>query len=240
MDPNQRPEASSSEHEEDRLAQLVAAGEPVSSHFGARLRGYFLTGLIVVGPVAITIYVVWWFIQMVDGWEFKFAQDTAKLENIILNDNGSAQTTLTYDNVSASSYRQISQDKERLVTGTQPCTFMWYLDMTKIKDIKTGKEVRRFPPAGQLGSMYGLALSPNGRLLLTGSQDETARLWNVATGEPVRRLWGHSGWVWSAAFCPNLIAGRPESPSYSEAETRIVTIPWGQSKTTLRGIVWTR
>ena len=78
-------------------------------------------------------------IQMVDGWEFKFAQDTAKIENIILNDNGSAQTTLTYDNVSASSYRQIQSDKERLVTGTQPCTFMWYLDMTKIKDI----DVRR-------------------------------------------------------------------------------------------------
>jgi uncharacterized membrane protein len=55
--------------EEDKLRQLVAAGEgPVSSHFGARLRGYFLTGLIVVGPVAITIYVVWWFITLVDGW----------------------------------------------------------------------------------------------------------------------------------------------------------------------------
>jgi len=75
-------------------------------------------------------------IQMVDGWEFKFAQDTAKLENIIINDNGSAQTTLTYDNVSASSYRQVQAEKERLVTGTQPCTFMWYIDMTKIKDIK--------------------------------------------------------------------------------------------------------
>jgi uncharacterized membrane protein len=53
---------------EDKLRQLVAAGEPASSHFGARLRGYFLTGLIVVGPVAITIYVVWWFITLVDGW----------------------------------------------------------------------------------------------------------------------------------------------------------------------------
>jgi peptide/nickel transport system substrate-binding protein len=80
-------------------------------------------------------------IQMVDGWEFKFAQDTAKLENIILNDNGSAQTTLTYDNVTASSYRQIAQEKERLVTGTQPCTFMWYLDMTKIKDKKIRQAV---------------------------------------------------------------------------------------------------
>lgn len=50
--------------------QLVMLGndEPHSSHLGARLRGYFLTGLIVVGPVAITIYVVWWFINLVDGW----------------------------------------------------------------------------------------------------------------------------------------------------------------------------
>jgi uncharacterized membrane protein len=47
---------------------MFGALEPTSSHFLARLRGYFLTGLIIVGPVAITIYVVWWFINLVDGW----------------------------------------------------------------------------------------------------------------------------------------------------------------------------
>lgn len=47
---------------------LLGADEPPSSHLAARLRGYFLTGLIVVGPVAITIYVVWWFINLVDAW----------------------------------------------------------------------------------------------------------------------------------------------------------------------------
>jgi uncharacterized membrane protein len=52
---------------EDDLG-LFGALEPTSSHFLARLRGYFLTGLIIVGPVAITIYVVWWFINLVDGW----------------------------------------------------------------------------------------------------------------------------------------------------------------------------
>ena len=35
---------------------------------GARLRNYFLTGLVVVGPVAITIYLIWWFISYVDQW----------------------------------------------------------------------------------------------------------------------------------------------------------------------------
>jgi uncharacterized membrane protein len=54
---------------EEQLQLLSAAGEePHSSHIVARLRGYFLTGLIVVGPVAITIYVFLWFINLVDGW----------------------------------------------------------------------------------------------------------------------------------------------------------------------------
>lgn len=35
--------------------------------FVARLRNYFLTGLIVTGPIAITIYLTWWFITWVDG-----------------------------------------------------------------------------------------------------------------------------------------------------------------------------
>jgi uncharacterized membrane protein len=33
-----------------------------------RLRNYFLTGLIVAGPLAITLYLTWWFIRLVDGW----------------------------------------------------------------------------------------------------------------------------------------------------------------------------
>ena len=35
--------------------------------FVARIRNYFLTGLIVAGPVAITLYLTWWFVTWVDG-----------------------------------------------------------------------------------------------------------------------------------------------------------------------------
>ena len=35
---------------------------------GARLRNNFLTGLVIVGPVTITIYIVWWFIDLIDSW----------------------------------------------------------------------------------------------------------------------------------------------------------------------------
>lgn len=39
-----------------------------SWHLGARLRNYFLTGLVIVGPVTLTIYIVWWFINVIDAW----------------------------------------------------------------------------------------------------------------------------------------------------------------------------
>ncbi len=112
-------------------------------------------------------------LQMVDGWDFKFGQDTAKLENIIINDNGSAQTTLTYDNVSASSYRQISSDKQRLVTGTSPCTYMWYIDMTKIKDVNVRKAIGYAYPyeaawkAG--GNIIGVTRVPGTSILPPGT-----------------------------------------------------------------------
>src|SRR5215472_13082267 len=51
---------------QDPTDDLEAAPEP--SHLGARLRNYFLTGLVVVGPVTITLYTAWYFINMVDAW----------------------------------------------------------------------------------------------------------------------------------------------------------------------------
>jgi len=46
----------------------AAAGSPRRLSARARLRNYFLTGLIVAGPLAITIYITWWFTTSVDAW----------------------------------------------------------------------------------------------------------------------------------------------------------------------------
>src|SRR3954453_12954365 len=43
------------------------AAPEVHSGFMARFRNYFLTGLIVAGPIAITFYLTWWFVTWVDG-----------------------------------------------------------------------------------------------------------------------------------------------------------------------------
>jgi WD40 repeat protein len=48
------------------------------------------------------------------------------------------------------------------------------------------------------------AFSPDGRRVITRSDDESARLWDVRTGEPISEsLDGHDGPVLSAAFSPD-------------------------------------
>jgi uncharacterized membrane protein len=51
---------------DDAPAPLDPAPEPHTGLMG-RFRNYFLTGLVVTGPVAITFYLVWWFVTWVDG-----------------------------------------------------------------------------------------------------------------------------------------------------------------------------
>jgi len=51
------------------LAKLALDPTPeMHQRTGARLRNYFLTGLVVVGPVTITLYIAWYFINIIDAW----------------------------------------------------------------------------------------------------------------------------------------------------------------------------
>jgi uncharacterized membrane protein len=42
--------------------------KPPRTGLMARLRTYFLTGVVIVGPLAVTAYITWWFIDTVDRW----------------------------------------------------------------------------------------------------------------------------------------------------------------------------
>jgi WD40 repeat protein/serine/threonine protein kinase len=56
---------------------------------------------------------------------------------------------------------------------------------------------------GHTDGVLSVRFSPDGRQLLSGSYDNTARLWDVATGAELQSLKGHSWWVWSAEFSPD-------------------------------------
>lgn len=42
---------------------------------GGRIRNWFLTGVIVAGPLATTVYIVWWFVDTVDNWVKRLVPD---------------------------------------------------------------------------------------------------------------------------------------------------------------------
>ena len=46
-------------------------------------------------------------------------------------------------------------------------------------------------------------LSPDGQRIVTGSEDETAKVWEAASGRELLTLKGHSDWIWSVAFSPD-------------------------------------
>ncbi|MDR0747475.1 MAG: caspase family protein [Helicobacteraceae bacterium] len=48
--------------------------------------------------------------------------------------------------------------------------------------------------------VVSVAFSFDGRYALSGSRDETVRLWDIKTGKEIRQFTGHSEWVHSVAF----------------------------------------
>ena len=56
---------------------------------------------------------------------------------------------------------------------------------------------------GHSGAIWSVAISPNGQLLASGSQDTTLKIWNLHTGELLHNLKGYSGTVYRIAISPD-------------------------------------
>jgi WD40 repeat protein len=71
----------------------------------------------------------------------------------------------------------------------------------RLWDLTTGKEIRRF--LGHTKDIRRVAISPNGKQLLSGSFDGTMRLWDLETGKEIRRFDGPGHFVEAVGFTPD-------------------------------------
>ncbi|KAH6712682.1 putative WD-repeat protein [Leptodontidium sp. MPI-SDFR-AT-0119] len=56
---------------------------------------------------------------------------------------------------------------------------------------------------GHTDPVTSIAFSPDGKQVVSGSGDETMRLWDAATGAALQTLEGHTNWVRSVTFSPD-------------------------------------
>jgi uncharacterized membrane protein len=63
--------------------QLGGSAPRPTAGAASRIRNYFLTGLIVAGPVLVTAWLVWWFVTWVDAWVRPFIPQAYRPETYL-------------------------------------------------------------------------------------------------------------------------------------------------------------
>lgn len=112
-----------------------------------------------------------------DRYEFDFTQPLERIDPAILGDAGSGQTTVSLSGASNEDLIA-AQEKGRLIVGAGPCTFMWYPDYRKIRDIRVRRAIGYAAPYAPLARarslMPGVTALPGTSMLppnFAGRQD---------------------------------------------------------------------
>ena len=74
-------------------------------------------------------------------------------------------------------------------------------NIVQIWDVESGEKIRSFE--GRLYHMYFAVFSPDGKRIVSASDDKTVRIWDAATGEEIFWFEGHKYEVTSVAFSPD-------------------------------------
>ncbi|BAZ29595.1 serine/threonine protein kinase with WD-40 repeats [Cylindrospermum sp. NIES-4074] len=82
------------------------------------------------------------------------------------------------------------------------------------------------------GDVNAVAISPDGKTFVSGSDDKTIKIWNLQTGELKSTLTGHSNSVYSVAISPD---GKTFVSGSGDKTIKIWNLQTGELKSTLTG-----
>jgi serine/threonine protein kinase len=85
---------------------------------------------------------------------------------------------------------------------------------------------------GHLNAVSSVAVSPDGQRIVTGSWDDTAKVWDAASGKDLLTLKGHIDWVRSVAFSPD---GRRIATGSDDRTAKVWDAASGSEMLTLKG-----
>src|SRR5262249_46234179 len=104
-------------------------------------------------------------------------------------------------------------------------------------DAATGERLGSLGPDGD-PNRYGLAYSPDGRLLAVTTEEPAVGLWDVATGHEVRSFRGHTALVKNVAFSPDgrlVASGAGDLVRSDPGEVKVWEADGGREVYQLRG-----
>jgi len=106
----------------------------------------------------------------------------------------------------------------------------WFRKLGRPKEVVRNAGLRVLE--GHSYGVVSVALRPDGRRAVSGSQDNTVRVWNLETGECLRVLVGHTGSVYSVALCPD---GRRAVSGSQDHTLRVWDLDTGEYLRVLEG-----
>jgi WD40 repeat protein len=106
----------------------------------------------------------------------------------------------------------------------------------KLWGVRTGNLLKTlvYPTDKYHGGVWAIAFSPDGKLLVSGGQDQdnTVKIWDIATGTVIKILNRHHGWIMGVAFSPD---GKTVASACGDYTAKIWDVATGECVCTCEG-----
>lgn len=117
-----------------------------------------------------------------------------------------------------------SPDGKWIVAGSNLGVQLW--------NAQTGREIKRFRNESKSSAVFGVAFSPDSRVVAFGGRDQIVRLWNIETGTMFRELTGHTNRICAVCFSPD---GRILATASGDRTVRLWDVETGAEIKRLEG-----